>query len=342
MNFVIKGSICHSVTPKEIGITRGYAVCENGISRGVFETLPERYAGLPVHDFTGKLVMPGMVDLHIHGAQFAYRGTGFDLELLDWLDSHAFPEEARFADEDYAHRAYTIFADAMKMSATTRAAVFASRHGRATEILMEKLEASGIVSYVGKVNMDRDAPDPLREADADASAADTVQWIERTQHRFSRTYPILTPRFIPSCTDALMEKLGEIQRKYHLPIQSHVSENQGEIGLVKQLRPDAAYYGDAYDRHGLFGRNPVTGEAVPTLMAHCVWSPDAEIEKMREQSVFVVHCPASNFNVSSGIAPIRRYLEAGLKLGLGSDVAGGQSESMLRAVTDAVQMSKMY
>ena len=341
MNFVIKGTICYNTSPTELATVDGYAVCEGGCSRGIFETLPEAYAGYTLYDCTGKLVIPGMVDLHIHASQFAYRGTGFDLELLDWLNLHAFPEESKFADPDSARRAYGIFADAMKKSATTRACVFASRHGDATGILMELLNDAGLVSYVGKVNMNRAAPEPLCEESAEASAADTIAWIERTKDRFPRSYPILTPRFIPSCTDALMARLGEIQRAYNLPIQSHVSENISEIAWVGELRPAAAYYGDAYDIHGLFGRSP-DGKDVPTVMSHCVWSSDREITKMKAQGVYVCHCPASNLNVASGIAPIRRYLDAGLRVGLGSDVAGGQSESMFRAVTDTVQVSKMY
>lgn len=342
MNFVIKGNICYSVSPTEIRTVNGYAVCREGLSCGVYETLPGEFAGYTLYDCGDQLVIPGMADLHIHASQFAYRGTCMDLELLDWLNNHAFPEESKFADPEYADKAYAVFADSMKKSATTRACIFASRHAEATEILMEKLEASGIVSYVGKVNMDREAPDPLREESAEVSAADTVRWIESVRGKFARTYPILTPRFIPSCTDRLMEKLGEIQRKYGLPMQSHLSENKGEIAWVKSLCPDAAFYGDAYDIHGLFGRNHESGADVPTIMAHCVWSSDEEIARMKEQGVYVAHCPASNMNVASGIAPIRRYLNAGLRLGLGSDVAGGQSESMFRAVTDAIQVSKLY
>ncbi|MBQ2707301.1 MAG: amidohydrolase family protein [Clostridia bacterium] len=340
-SFALRGAVCHSVSPTEIRTIRGYAVCADGMARGVYETLPAAFASLPVIDCGDGLILPGMIDLHIHAAQYAYRGIGFDYELLDWLDHLAFPEEGKFADVAYADAAYTLFADAMKKSATSRACIFASRHAPATEILMKKMEDAGLVSYVGKVSMDRDAPDPLREESPEAAAAELRAYIEHTQGSFAHTFPILTPRFIPSCTDALMDEIGALQREFSLPVQSHLSENPGEIAYVAELRPDAAYYGDAYDKHGLFGRSP-DGKPVPTIMSHCVFSGKAEIAKMREQDVIVVHCPASNMNVASGIAPIRRYLEAGLTVGLGSDVAGGQSESMFRAVTDAVQVSKLY
>ena len=338
-SFVLKGNICYSESKEELTVCpSGYVVCVDGVSKGVFQTLPEAYRDLPVVDHGDSLIFPGLVDLHIHAPQFSYRGTGMDLELMDWLTHQAFPEEAKYADLDYAREAYGIFADAMKKSATTRACIFASRHRPATELLMERMEDSGLVSYVGKVNMDREAPDGLREESAEHSAAETIAWVEHTAGKFKRTKPILTPRFIPSCTNELLTKLGEIRQKYCLPVQSHLSENKGEIEWVRQNVPQATFYGEAYDLFGLFGD---LGES-KTLMAHCVWSTDVEIELMKKQGVFIVHCPASNTNVYSGIAPMRKYLNEGMKLGLGSDVAGGHTESMFRAISDTVQVSKLY
>lgn len=341
--FVLKGKICYSLSPqKMIAFEKGYAVCIDGKSRGVFETLPQKYSDLPVIDFGDRLIIPGLVDLHIHAPQYAFRGTGMDLELMDWLNQQAFPEEAKYADLTYAKKAYSICAEQMKKSATTRVCMFGTLHRPATELLMELMEETGLVSFVGKVNMDREAPDNLREASAEASAQSTVAWIESVSQKFQRTKPILTPRFIPSCTDALMQKLREIQMTYELPVQSHLSENQGEIAFVRELRPRNRFYGDAYEEHDLFGRNKENHKEVKTIMAHCVWSGEEEVELMRQNGVFVAHCPASNMNLSSGIAPIRSYLEKGLRVGLGSDVAGGHCESIFRAITDTVQVSKMY
>lgn len=338
-SFVLKGNLCYSRSKDELTVCpSGYVVCVDGLSKGVFETLPAEYQDLPLIDHGDALIFPGLVDLHIHAPQFSYRGTGMDLELMDWLTHQAFPEEAKYADLDYAREAYGIFADAMQKSATTRACIFASRHRPATELLMELMEESGLVTYVGKVNMDREAPDDLREESAEHSAAETVAWVENTAGRFKRTKPILTPRFIPSCTNELLTKLGEIRQKYCLPVQSHLSENKGEIEWVRQNVPQATFYGEAYDLFGLFGD---LGDS-KTLMAHCVWSTDVEIELMKKQGVFIVHCPASNTNVYSGIAPMRKYLDEGMKLGLGSDVAGGHTESMFRAISDTIQVSKLY
>lgn len=338
-SFVLKGNICYSKSKDELTVCpSGYAVCLDGYSKGVFEYLPAEYQDLPLIDYGDALIFPGLVDLHIHASQYSYRGTGMDLELMDWLTHQAFPEEAKFEDLDYAREAYGIFVEAMKKSATSRACIFASRHRPATELLMEQMEAAGLVSYVGKVNMDREAPDGLREESAEYSAAETITWVEHTAGKFKRTKPILTPRFIPSCTNELLHKLKEIRHKYCLPVQSHLSENKGEIEWVRQNVPQATFYGEAYDIFDLFGD---LGDS-KTLMAHCVWSTDVELELMKKQGVFIVHCPASNTNVYSGIAPMRKYLNEGMKLGLGSDVAGGHTESMFRAISDTIQVSKLY
>ena len=337
-SFILRGHICCTPEANRLIIRENaYAVCADGVCRGVFDEVPERFSDLEVIDCGDRLVIPGLTDLHIHAPQFTYRGTGMDYELLDWLTQVAFPEEIRYADPQYAAGAYGIFADRMRQSATTRAVIFATIHPEATLILMDLMEKSGIVSLVGKVNMDRNAPPELTEKSAEHSAAETRRFIEESLKRgYRRTKPIITPRFVPSCTDALMEELGRIREAYSLPVQSHLSENPGEIELVRELEPEAAFYGDAYDRHGLFGRGG------NTVMAHCVWSAPEETQRILDNGVWIAHCPSSNMNIKSGIAPVRRYLEKGIRIGLGTDVAGGTSESMFRAVTDAIQVSKLY
>lgn len=336
-NFILRGHVCYSADLHEITVAKySYVVCADGICQGVYEKLPDEYKSFPIYDYGNRIIIPGFVDLHIHAPQYAYRGLGMDLELLDWLDKQAFPEEEKYDDINYAEAAYSIFADQMKKSATTHACIFGTRHRQATETLMELMEETGLVTYIGKVNMDRNCPDRLREASAELSAQETEKWINETQNLYKRTRQILTPRFIPSCTDELLERISELQKKYDLPVQSHLSENRDEIAWVKTLCPDSRFYGDAYKMHGLFGGN------VKTVMAHCVYSTDEEMNLMRKNGVFVAHCPASNLNLSSGIAPIRKYLDAGVHIGLGSDVAGGQTESIFKAMVDAIQVSKMY
>ena len=342
-SFVIKGNVCQTTNANALDLhANAYVVCVDGVSKGIFDALPDAYTGLPLYDYGDALIFPGMVDLHIHAPQYAFRGMCMDLELMDWLNRYTFPEEEKYEDLSYAEKAYALFVDAMKQSATTRACIFATRHRPATELLMKLMEESGLVSYVGKVNMDREASEALTEPSADISAFTTFGWINAVKERFSRTRPILTPRFIPCCTDKLMEELREIQMAYGIPVQSHLSESKGEIDFVKFLRPDNPFYGDSYNEYDLFGKNDAINTDVKTVMAHCVWSTEDEAELMRKNGVYVAHCPASNMNLTSGIAPIRKYLAKGLNIGLGSDIAGGHSGSIFRAITDTIQVSKMY
>jgi guanine deaminase len=261
---------------------------------------------------------------------------------MDWLNSYTFPEEEKYENLEYAKKAYTLFVDAIKKGATTRSCIFATRHRYATELLMELMEESGLISYVGKVNMDREASEALVEESASMSAFTTFGWLNAVNGKFKNTKPILTPRFIPCCTDELMAELREIQMAYGIPVQSHLSESKGEIEFVKLLRPNNPFYGHSYNEFDLFGKNDDINTDVKTIMAHCVWSTNDEVKLMKDNGVFVAHCPSSNMNLTSGIAPIRKYLDLGLNIGLGTDIAGGHSDSIFRAITDTIQVSKMY
>lgn len=336
--YILRGRFLRQRDPKQLVFDHNRPLLIQGESIAARLTEEEAQTlarqGIPEEDFGDFLVIPGLNDLHTHAPQFPFRGTGMDLELLDWLEKYTFPEEGRYVEEAYARKAYGLFVEELKNGPTTRACIFATTHVPATLLLMERLEQSGLFALVGKVSMDRDCPADIREETAQALGA-VREWLEGSRG-FRRVRPILTPRFIPSCTDRLLAGLGRLQRETGLPVQSHLSENPGEIALVKSLCPWAESYGHAYHRFGLFG-----GEGCPTVMAHCVHSAPEEVELMAQNGVFVAHCPQSNANLASGIAPVRAYLDRGIPVGLGTDVAGGHSLSMFRAVTDAVQVSKL-
>ncbi len=334
--YALKGNIIYSKNQNEINcFENSYLICQDGKSMGVFKKLDEKYKDIEVIDFGEKIICPGLVDLHIHAPQYNFRGMGMDLELLDWLNTYTFPSEAKFKDEDYAKRSYQRFVDYLKYGPNTRHVIFASLHVKSTQILMDLMEKSKMVSFVGKVNMDRNGGVDLEEKDADESEKATLDWLESIKGKYKNTYPILTPRFIPSCTDELLEKLRKIKDEYNLPIQSHLSENLGEIEWVKELVPKAKFYGDAYNIFDLFGKNN------KTVMAHCVYSNDDEQDLIKENKVFIAHCPDSNTNLTSGIAPAGKYLREGQKIGLGSDVAGGTHASIFKAMADAIKVSKL-
>ncbi len=338
-NFILKGDIVFSKSMTELEISESsFAVCENGICKGVFKTIPEKFSYFPVKDHTGCLIIPGLTDIHLHAPQFPFCGTGTDLELLEWLERCAFPEEEKYSDEAYAQKAYSAFVSEMIKSGITRACIFATVHTKATEMLMDMLDKTGLVTFVGKVSMDRNSPQSLTEKNTD----DLKNMLCNIQGKYKNTFPIITPRFIPSCTDEMLDSLCEIRRSYSLPVQSHLSENPSEKELVSKLVPDSDFYGQAYDMHSLFGFEIKTGERFKTIMAHCVYSDDEEIKLMSKNGVIAAHCPASNINLRSGIAPVRKLLQSGVPVGLGSDIGAGHTLSPFRAVTDAVQVSKLY
>jgi guanine deaminase len=209
--------------------------------------------------------------------------------------------------------------------------MFASIHRESTLILMEELSRAGVTGYVGKVNMDRNSPDYLIET-AEESIRETRRFLEESADRFAYLKPIITPRFTPSCTDELMHSLGNIARANGVRVQSHLSENTEEVAWVKSLRPDCEQYWESYDKSGLFNEG--------TVMAHCVYSDERERDAIREHGVWVAHCPDSNINIASGVAPVRLMLQEGLRVGLGSDIAGGAQLCMMDVATAAIRASK--
>ncbi len=302
----------------------------DGVIEGVFETLPERFSDAQIADYGDALIMQSFCDMHLHAPQYPMIGMGMDLPLLDWLNTYTFRTEARFADPDYARMHYRRFADRLVGYGTTRVCMFSSIHTDATLILMEELERAGISGFVGKVNMDRNSPAYYCET-TEESKRETLRWLDACD-RFSHIRPMLTPRFTPSCSNELMEWLGKLANERNLPVQSHLSENSSEIEWVRSLHPDCAQYWETYDKYGLWKSD--------TLMAHCVHSDARERAAIKANGVTVVHCADSNTNICSGIAPIRIMLDEGIKVVLGSDIAGGAHLSMLNVIQMSIRASK--
>ena len=188
--FVLRGGIAFSEDKNNITTyQKGYLVCIEGTCKGAFHELPSEYKELPVYDYGNMLIVPGMTDLHVHAPQYTFRGIGMDKELLDWLNTYTFPEEAKYADMEYAHKAYQFFSEDLRRSFTTRAVVFGTLHNDATINLMDQLEKIGVISYVGKVNMDRNGGKNLQEVSAEASIDATIQWLNDIQGKYENTKP---------------------------------------------------------------------------------------------------------------------------------------------------------
>ncbi len=331
MDYALKGHLLYAETPRALTIRENaYIVVEDGRIAGVFDELPERYLALPLHDQGDKLIIPAFADIHLHAPQYPNTGVGLDAELLPWLKTVTFPEERRYADVAYAREVYTDFAQALRRQGTLRACVFGTVHTDGTLALMRALEDAGVQAMVGKVNMDWNTPHDLDEP-YDLALRETDRWLNACN--FEHIRPIITPRFAPNCTARLMTALGRIARENGLWVQSHLNENLAEIQMVRELFPESASYADVYDRCGLLGDR--------CIMAHCIHSKPEEVALLRDRGVTVAHCPDSNANLSSGIAPTRRLMSEGVAVGLGSDISGGAELGMYRNVTAAVRVSKL-
>ena len=299
------------------------------------KALSDQCPDAEIVDFGDKLLIPAMNDVHVHASQYRNQSIAMDLELLPWLQNYTFPEEMKYADTKYAERMYRRFVNILWRFGTMRACVFATIHTESTRLLMHLFQEAGMGALIGKVAMNRNCPEGLSQ-----SVDDTVAGYEELIAEFggntdALVRPIVTPRFIPSCTPEMLRACGELAAKYQMPVQSHLSENKDEIALVQSLEKDSTCYGDAYNRYGLFGQTP-------TVMAHCVWTDGEELELMKQNDVMVAHCPSSNFNVASGMAPIRKFLNNGLRIGLGSDISAGHDLNIFRTLVYAIQVSKMY
>ena len=330
--FLVKGTFIDTITKDEFRIRKGYILVEDGLTKDFSEENPDK--SLKLFDYTDKLIIPGLSDLHIHAPQYPNMGLGMDLELLGWLDTYTFPEESKFKDPEYAIKIYQTFVDDLAKSATTRASIFATLHTDVTLLLMDLLEQKKICAYVGKVGMDRNCPDFYIEKNGKEETKRFVEECEKRNYKFVK--PIITPRFTISCTDEYMEYMGKLAKEHNIPVQSHLSENLGEIDFVKQLRPNDKFYAESYDKSGLFGKE------VKTVMAHCVHCPKEEKELIKKNGVYIAHCPTSNSNLSSGICPAGEFLREGYNIGLGSDVSGGHTLDLFEVIRHTIEMSKMH
>lgn len=328
-----KGNI---VFTKELGgfniYENGYLVVDDTTVVGVYDNFPNEYKNLKVVDFGNDLIIPGFVDIHLHAPQINNIGLGADMELLDWLNTYTFPEESKYKNLDYAEKSYKKLVNMLWENGTTSSVVFGSIYNESNILLAKLMEKSGLKSYIGKVNMNRNSPDFYIE-NTEKSLIDTEDYINQLKH-IKRVYPIITPRFVPSCTPELMAGLGELAQKYNLKIQSHLSENRSEIMWVKELHPDCENYIDVYEKYNLLKKDD-------TVMAHCVFSNNKEIEKLMKYNVTVAHAPMSNGNLASGIAPIKKFLENNVNVGICSDISGGNDLSIPRNLTIAETFGKL-
>ncbi|EMR90817.1 hypothetical protein ACHAP3_002787 [Botrytis cinerea] len=285
----------------------------------------------------GQFVIPGFVDTHNHAPQWAQRGLGRGLEILDWLDQVTFPNEAKFEDPEHAQRVYSSCVDGFIKQGITTVSYYGSLHGEATKILANICFEKGQRAFVGKCNMNRNSPPYYTDASAQSSLEVTKDFISYVRHidpNFDLVSPVLTPRFAISCTDELLAGIGQIAKADPtLPIQTHFCEAESEKSTTLSLFPSFTNEADLYESFNLLSKR--------SILAHCTIMTDYEIERIAALDCGVAHCPISNTTVGGGFmaAPIREYLRRGIKVGLGTDSGGGFSSSILDAMRQAFIVS---
>jgi guanine deaminase len=268
-------------------------------------------------------VMPGMVDLHAHLPQLPNAGLGFALDLLTWLDRLTFPTERSWADPALAERLSPAIFEAFAAAGTTTVLAYGVVFEAAMDASFRAAETHGIRAILGKVMMDRGTYDPVIEPSTilDRSLRESADLIDRWHGADDgRLGYAVTPRFAVSCTDDMLRESAALARSTGTWWQSHVSEDPFEIAEVRRLFPEALDYVDVYDRAGALGEH--------TVLAHAIHLSERELARLVESGSRVAHCPASNLFIGAGIMPLARWLEAGMSVGLGTDVAGGPDASI--------------
>ena len=282
-------------------------------------------------DWRGGIVLPGFVDAHVHYPQMRIVGR-LGLSLLDWLEQAALPEEARMADVVYATDTAVRFVAALAEHGTTTALVFGAHFAAATASLFDAAAVAGLRIISGLVVADRFVPPALRQT-VEGAYRDASELIRRF-HRRGRLLYAVTPRFALSTSDAMLEMCQTLVREHGgLRVQSHINEDRHEIQKVAEAFPWARSYADVYDRFGLIGEHAV--------LAHNVHATDAELQRLAATRTSIAHCPASNAALGSGIFPLRRHVEAGVRVALGTDVGGGTGLGMMKEALQAYLMQRV-
>jgi guanine deaminase len=284
-----------------------------------------------VHDHRGRLILPGLVDCHLHYPQIGVMAS-WGRQLLDWLERYTFPAEAAFSDPAVAQAAAVFVIDRLLAHGTTTASVFATVHAHSVDAFLAEAERRGARMLCGKVMMDRNCPDNLRDSVA-TNAREIPALIERWHGR-SRLRYTLTPRFACTSTPEQLQLTGELYRsRPDLHLQSHLSENAAEIAWVRELYPQHPDYFGVYEHDGLSGPRAIYG--------HCLHLGARERAALHDSGTAIAFCPTSNLFLGSGVLDISGLLDAGMSVGLASDIGGGSSLSLIRTLAAAYQHSQL-
>jgi guanine deaminase len=303
-------------------------VVEAGNARDVLSRLP---ADAEVKDYPGKLLLPGFVDCHIHYPQTDMIAS-YGAQLLEWLERYTFPTERRFEDPRYAREVADFFLDELLRNGTTTAVVLGTVHPQSVEAIFEASRTRGLRMIAGKVLMDRNCPEYLRDT-AESGYTESRALIERWHGRDRLLYAV-TPRFAPTSSDEQLRRAGQLLEEFpDVYLHTHLAENRNEVAWVAELFPASRSYLDVYAGFGLVRRRSV--------FAHCIHLDDADRRLMAEREAMAAFCPTSNLFLGSGLFDLRRAREYGIAVGIGTDVGGGTSFSMLRTLQEAYKVAQL-
>jgi guanine deaminase len=311
----------------------GLLVVRDGVVADVgdYAKLKDTLDGVEVTDYSGKLIVPGFIDTHIHYPQtdmIASPSAG----LLPWLETYTFPHERQFEASEHGNEVARFFLDQLMQVGTTTAMVYCSVHPESVDAFFTESSRRNLRMVAGKVLMDRNCPEFLRDT-AESGARDTERLIQRWHNQGRQAYAI-TPRFAPTSTDEQMRLAGELARKYpDTYLQTHVAENKDEVAWAAQLYPQARSYLDVYDSFGMLRQRAMYG--------HCIWLDDEDRARMAETRAAVAVCPTSNLFLGSGLFDFDAFDQAGVALSLATDVGGGTSFSMLQTMGAAYQVARL-
>ena len=314
--------------PDGLLVVDGGRVQRVGPAQELLATLP---ANCPVQACADALILPGFIDTHIHLPQLDVVGAHGE-QLLDWLEKYVFPAEAKFADPDHAAAVSALFLDELLRNGTTTALVFGSVHEASVEAFFSACEQRGLRMIAGKAMMDRHCPDNVRDS-AESSYRDSKALIERWHGRGRLRYAV-TPRFAPTSSPEQLALAGQLLREHPgVYLHTHMSENLDEVAWVGRLYPEAPHYLGAYDSAGLLGRRSV--------FAHCIHLDATEWTRLADSGSNVAFCPTSNLFLGSGLFPMHSARRHDVNVGLGTDIGGGTSFSLLRTLDEAYKVLQL-
>ena len=335
-----RGEILHFLAdPMEHGeaawqhFTDGALIIEQGhvaACGNAAEVLP-RWGGVEVNEHPHSLIVPGLIDTHVHYPQCEVIAA-YGAQLLDWLEKHTYPAEARFHNREHADKISAVFLDELLRNGTTTALVFGTVHPQSVDSFFHEAESRNLRMICGKVMMDRNAPAELCDT-PQSSFEDSRELIARWHGRGRLGYAV-TPRFAPTSSDRQLQLAGKLlEENPGVHLHTHIAENTDECEWVAKLFPQARDYLDVYDRHGLLGRRSV--------FAHGIRLSGREWSRLSATGANVAFCPASNLFIGSGLFALAKADRKRVRVGLGTDVGGGDSFSLLRTINQAYKVQQL-